>query len=94
MSEQTCPDCGTGMEKGFVPDFFYAAVLQMVWHKGESEPAHFMGLKATGIKVSIRRSSCPSSPRTAVLDAESCVFLLKCLTKMIDLRSLRLPTRR
>ena len=51
MSEQTCPDCGTGMEKGFVPNFFYAAVLQMVWHKGESEPAHFMGLKATGIKV-------------------------------------------
>ena len=42
MSEQTCPDCGKGMEKGFVPDFAYAAIAQMVWHRGEPEPAKFI----------------------------------------------------
>ena len=50
MSESTCTDCGKGMEKGFVPDFAYAAIAQMVWHRGEPEPAHFIGLKS-GIKV-------------------------------------------
>lgn len=38
------------MEKGFVPDFAYAAIAQMVWHQGEPEPAKFIGL-TSGIKV-------------------------------------------
>ena len=50
MSESTCPDCGKAMEKGFVPDFAYAAIAQMVWHRGEPEPAHLLGIK-TGVKV-------------------------------------------
>ena len=50
MSESTCPDCGKGMEKGFVPDFAYAAIAQMVWHRGEPEPSRLLGIK-TGVKV-------------------------------------------
>ena len=50
MSDQTCQDCGTVMEVGFVPDFAYAAIEQMVWHSGNPEPAHVFGIKA-GVKV-------------------------------------------
>ncbi len=38
------------MEKGFVPDFAYAVVAQMVWHKGEPVPSYILGIK-NGVKV-------------------------------------------
>ncbi len=44
-----CPDCGTEMEEGFIPDATYGAVLQTCWHRGTAESKTFLGM-GTGIK--------------------------------------------
>ena len=51
MSYQVCPDCGTAMEEGFVPDFTYGGIAQMVWHRGEPESARILGMKTGSVKV-------------------------------------------
>lgn len=51
MSDQSCPDCGTAMERGFVPDFAYGAITQMVWHRGEPESSRILGMKTGSVKV-------------------------------------------
>jgi len=44
-----CPDCGSNMVEGFIPDATYGAVLQAGWHAGKPEESSFFGLK-TGIR--------------------------------------------
>lgn len=51
MSEHTCPDCGSAMEMGFVPDFTWGHAQQMAWHRGEPKPTELLGVK-TGVNVS------------------------------------------
>jgi hypothetical protein len=43
-----CPKCQRPMEKGYVPELTYGAVLQSAWTPGEPIPRRFMG----GIKWS------------------------------------------
>jgi len=45
-----CPDCDAEMEKGFIPDNAYGAVVQAQWHRGEAGRRKFLGLEG-GIKV-------------------------------------------
>ena len=46
-----CPDCGTEMEQGFIPDATQGAVVQTCWHQGTAESKTFLGIETgTGIK--------------------------------------------
>lgn len=49
-----CPDCGSRMEEGFIPDVSQGACLQAQWHPGPPEKATFFGLPA-GTKVDRKR---------------------------------------
>lgn len=40
--QQTCPDCNTAMEVGFIPDH-YATIIQSVWHPGAPNEKTFTG---------------------------------------------------
>ena len=33
MTQDTCPECGSAMEEGFVPDMSYAQILQLAWQR-------------------------------------------------------------
>ena len=46
-----CPDCNQNMDAGFIPDFSYAQVLQMLWHPGTPEDQRFLGLKTGSVKI-------------------------------------------
>ena len=48
--ELQCPDCGTEMEEGFIPDAFRWMMLQTCWHRGTAESKAFLG-SGTGIKL-------------------------------------------
>ena len=49
--EVQCPDCGTEMEQGFIPDATQGAVVQTCWHRGTAESKTFLGIETgTGIK--------------------------------------------
>ena len=50
MNPRTCPDCKTGMEIGFIPDFG-PGIRQLVWHKGEPQSRHFLGINTGTVKV-------------------------------------------
>ena len=39
----TCPKCSASMEKGYVADLTYGAVLQSAWTPGEPEPRRILG---------------------------------------------------
>ena len=61
----TCPDCGTAMEGGFVPDVTYGGYDRAHWHRGEAVPKKFMGIPAgmavTGARmIPIRAMRCPT----------------------------------
>ena len=51
---RTCPDCGSAMVDGFIPDATYGAILQTHWYEGDPEKATFLGLP-TGLKVDRQR---------------------------------------
>ena len=51
MIDQKCHECHAEMEMGFVPDFAYAAIAQMVWHRGDPEPSRILGVKTGSVKV-------------------------------------------
>jgi hypothetical protein len=37
---RTCPDCGTEMTRGFVPEFTGMGAIAPVWHPGEPKIKH------------------------------------------------------
>ncbi len=45
-----CPDCGTEMEEGFIPDWTQGGVLQTCWHRGTAESKTFLGMQMGGVK--------------------------------------------
>jgi len=44
MTNPTCPDCGSAMEEGFLPDMSYGGHIEGHWHRGRAEPYLFLGL--------------------------------------------------
>ena len=51
----TCPNCNKSMEHGFIPDFSFHSdahsVLQAMWHPGDPEDRHFLGVKTGMVKM-------------------------------------------
>jgi Domain of unknown function (DUF6487) len=56
MTQNACPDCGSAMEEGFIPDVSYGAVLQLAWHPGTPEDKKILGLKSGGVKLNMKES--------------------------------------
>jgi hypothetical protein len=50
MIQNACPECGSAMEDGFIPDMTHGFVLQLAWQPGVPEDAKFLGLK-NGVKI-------------------------------------------
>ncbi len=50
MNVHKCPDCGSEMEEGFVPDQGYVTVHQAAWHRGKAEPEISFGLFRSGVR--------------------------------------------
>ena len=46
-----CPDCDVAMERGFIPDFAFNDVIQMLWHSGEAEPNTVLGIRTGSVKL-------------------------------------------
>ena len=46
-----CPDCDVAMKKGFIPDFAFNDVIQMLWHPGEAEPNTVLGIRTGSVKL-------------------------------------------
>ncbi len=45
MSNSTCPECGSSMEKGFIPDSAHGpSVHKSKWHRGEPGEMKFLGM--------------------------------------------------
>lgn len=45
-----CPNCGSPMAEGFIPDAHQSMMTQTFWHPGEAQDQKFLGIK-TGTKV-------------------------------------------
>lgn len=45
MAKQSCSDCGSTMEEGFIPDRTYGSIMQLNWHRGRAEELSVLGLK-------------------------------------------------
>ena len=49
-----CPDCGTEMEEGFIPDATHGPVWQTCWHRGTAESKTLLGMQTgTGINYDL-----------------------------------------
>jgi predicted RNA-binding Zn-ribbon protein involved in translation (DUF1610 family) len=47
MTEHKCPDCGSAMEEGYIPDYGYGSIKQLTWQPGQPKPAWiFDGIKS------------------------------------------------
>jgi len=45
MTQNGCPECGSLMEEGFIPDLAFGAVMQLRWQRGLPKDVKFLGLK-------------------------------------------------
>ena len=77
MTENACPECGSAMEEGFIPDASYAVVLQSAWQRGRPEIAKIFGL-SNGVKLN-KQETVP----IAAVRCTKCGFL-KLYAKAID----------
>ena len=48
---KSCPDCNLAMEEGFVPDFAFNNIIQMLWHPGKAEPNTVLGIRTGSLKL-------------------------------------------
>jgi hypothetical protein len=62
MTQNACPECGSAMEDGFIPDMAHVQVLQLAWQRGLPEDFKFLGMKngvkmnpAESLKITTRR---------------------------------------
>ncbi len=53
MMQGACPECGSAMEDGFIPDLAHAQVAQLGWQRGIPEDAKFLGMK-NGVKINLK----------------------------------------
>jgi hypothetical protein len=53
MLQGACPECGSAMEDGVIPDMAHTQVVQLGWQAGPPEDAKFLGMKA-GLKVNVK----------------------------------------
>jgi len=56
MTQNSCPECGSTMEEGFIPDKSYGVLLQSRWQRGIPEDAKFLGIKS-GVKLNMKESA-------------------------------------
>jgi DNA-directed RNA polymerase subunit RPC12/RpoP len=45
MTQNACPECGSAMEEGFIPDMTWGGVLPSAWHPGQPQRAWLTGVK-------------------------------------------------
>ena len=50
-TNRQCPDCNVALEEGFVPDFAFNAVIQMMWHPGPAESKTVLGLRTGSVEL-------------------------------------------
>jgi hypothetical protein len=55
MTNPTCPDCGSAMEEGFIPDCSPGGAIEALWHRGR--PAHvlFFGFQTSQAKIDMTK---------------------------------------
>ena len=53
MTHNACPECGSVMEEGFIPDLGYGQFRQLAWQRGVPEDRKFLGLLDNGVKVNL-----------------------------------------
>lgn len=61
MNSRKCSDCGSELEKGWVPDQSYGGVHRGTWHRGEVARVISFGL----IKIGIHYNKQETIPITA-----------------------------
>jgi hypothetical protein len=49
VRDQTCPDCGSAMEEGFIPDYSEGGPIEALWHRGTADHMLFFGVFKTGL---------------------------------------------
>jgi hypothetical protein len=47
VKDRTCPDCGSAMEEGFIPDYSEGGPIEALWHRGRAEQLFFFGVFRT-----------------------------------------------
>jgi ribosomal protein S27AE len=55
MTHNACPECGSVMEEGFIPDLGYGQFRQLAWQRGVPEDRKFLGLLDNGVKVNLEQ---------------------------------------
>ena len=53
MMQGACPECGSAMEDGFIPDMTIPQIVQLGWQAGPPEDEKFFGMRA-GLKVNLK----------------------------------------
>jgi ribosomal protein S27AE len=51
MTHNACPECGSVMEEGFIPDLGPGQFRQLAWQRGTPVDRKFLGLFDNGVKV-------------------------------------------
>jgi ribosomal protein S27AE len=51
MTHNACPECGSVMEEGFIPDFRPGQFRQLAWQRGTPVDRKLLGLFDNGVKV-------------------------------------------
>ena len=51
VEAKQCPDCNVAMEEGYIPDFAFNTVLQMLWHPGKVQQATVLGIRTGSLKL-------------------------------------------
>jgi hypothetical protein len=55
MTQNACPECGSAMEEGFIPNMGVGGAMQLAWHRGIPEDKKFLGMYS-GVKLDIMES--------------------------------------
>lgn len=55
MTSRSCPDCGTAMESGYVPDHAHGSVRHLAWYPAEPQNLHILGFKTGSLKPDYKR---------------------------------------
>jgi DNA-directed RNA polymerase subunit RPC12/RpoP len=53
MTRNACPECGSVMEEGFIPDLGHGQFRQLAWQRGAPVDRTFLGLD-NGVKVNLK----------------------------------------
>ena len=54
MTHKACPECGSPMEVGFLPDVAHGRVWELGWQRGPAETERFFGIP-NGVKLAKER---------------------------------------